>query len=149
MNTKIRTGDKTLIDAVYKNVKMGADAMIDILDKSSEKTFRETLTAEIEAYEKLAKETGKKINEAGGTPKEENFMAKAAAKMGMAMNTMTDSSDSHLAQMVIQGMTMGTTELTRLVREHENTDCSEESLRLARAAVELEERTIEKMKKYL
>ena len=141
--------DKTMLDAMYKNVKMGADSIIDILDKAKDKPFREELTAQIERYEEYASKIGKMICDDGNTPKEENLMAKMSAKVGMAMNTMTDSSTSHLAQMVIEGATMGTTELTRLIREHENTNCSESTLRLARDVVKFEEATIETMKKFL
>lgn len=141
--------DKTMLDAMYKNVKMGADSIIDILDKAKDKPFREELTAQIERYEEYASKIGKMICDDGNTPKEENIMAKMSAKVGMAMNTMTDSSTSHLAQMVIEGATMGTTELTRLIREHENTNCSESTLKLARDVVKFEEATIETMKKFL
>ena len=141
--------DKTMLDAMYKNVKMGADSIIDILDKAKDKPFREELTAQIERYEEYASKIGKMICDDGNTPKEENLMAKMSAKVGMAMNTMTDSNTSHLAQMVIEGATMGTTELTRLIREHENTNCSESTLKLARDVVKFEEATIETMKKFL
>ena len=141
--------NKTMLDAMYKNVKMGADSIIDIMDKAKDKAFREELTAEIEQYEEYAKKIASMIRDNNDTPKEENIVAKMGAKMGMAMNTLTDSSTSHLAQMVIQGATMGTTELTRLIREHENTNCSEATLKLARDVVKFEESTIESMKKFL
>ncbi len=148
-SVKEKTSDKTMLDAMYKNVKMGADSIIDIMDKVTDKPFREELTAQIDRYEEYAAKIGKMICNEGNTPKEENIMAKMGAKIGMAMNTMTDASTSHLAQMVIQGATMGTTELTRLIREHENTNCSEETLKLARDIVKYEEATIETMKKFL
>lgn len=147
--TKEKTSDKTMLDAMYKNVKMGSDSLIDIMDKAKDKPFREELTAQVERYEDYAAKISKIICDVGDTPKEENIMAKMGAKVGMAMNTMTDSSTSHLAQMVIQGATMGTTELTRLIREHENTNCSETTLKLARDIVKYEEATIETMKKFL
>lgn len=148
-SVKEKTSDKTMLDAMYKNVKMGADSIIDILDKAKDKPFREELTAQIERYEEYASKIGKMICDDGSTPKEEKLMTKMSAKLGMAMNTMTDSSTSHLAQMVIEGATMGTTELTRLIREHENTNCSESTLKLARDVVKFEESTIETMKKFL
>ena len=76
-------------------------------------------------------------------------MAKAGSKIGMAMNTMNDSTTSHLAQMVIEGNTMGITELTRLVREHENTSCSESTITLTRDAIRFLEVEVERTKEYL
>ena len=138
-----------MLEAMYKNVKMGADSTVDIIDKAKDKALREELTSEVERYEAFAKEIAGLIYDAGATPKEENIMTKMGAKVGMAMNTMTDASTSHIAQMVIQGATMGTTELTRLIREHENSDCSEKTLKLAKEVVSFEEKTIEKMKEFL
>jgi uncharacterized protein (DUF305 family) len=69
--------------------------------------------------------------------------------MGVAMNTMMDSTASHLAEMIIEGATMGVTNMTRLLRENENNPCSEEILDLAKDIIRYEENTIENMKKYL
>ena len=76
-------------------------------------------------------------------------MKKMGAKIGTAMNTMSDSSESHLAQMVIEGDTMGITEMTRLVRENENGNCSEESLALSREVIRFLEDSVERTKKFL
>ena len=146
---KEKTRTDELLGELYKNVKMGADSLIDIMSKADDKSFREELTAQLARYEEYAAKLEKALTGDGVKPKQENIMARMSAKVGMAMNTMTDSSISHLAQMVIEGATMGTTELTRLVREYENTNCSEEALKLARDIIKYEEATIESMKKYL
>ena len=65
------------------------------------------------------------------------------------MNTMTDSTTSHLAQMVIEGATMGMTDMTKIVREYENAPCSEDALKLARKIAEFEDGSIESLKKFL
>jgi hypothetical protein len=51
--------------------------------------------------------------------------------------------------MVIEGATMGVTEIIRLIRENENAICSEKVLKLAKDIVAFEEDTIERMKKFL
>ena len=47
---------KSFLDALYKNVKMGADSIIDLMPKVSDKGLREEMTAELEHYEGFAKE---------------------------------------------------------------------------------------------
>ena len=89
------------------------------------------------------------IYDTGSKPKEENPVTRFSAKVGMAMNTMVDSGTSHLAQMVIEGATMGITDLTRQVREHENTTCSESALSMAKDIIRFEEATVSTMKQYL
>lgn len=140
---------KKFLDSLYKNVKMGADSIIDLMPKVSDTKMREEMTAELEHYEKYAKEIRNLLFESGEEPKEESFMAKMMSKMGISINTMMDSTSSHIADMMIQGATMGVTDTTKLIREYENTSCSEEALKLARDTVKYEEESIERLKKFL
>ncbi len=140
---------KEFLDKLYKNVKMGADSIIDLMPKVNDKDMREEMTAELEHYEGFAKEIRDILFEGGEEPREESFMAKAMTKMGIAMNTMVDSTSSHIAEMLIQGATMGVTDTTKLVREYENTACSENALELARRTIKYEEDSIERLKKFL
>lgn len=76
-------------------------------------------------------------------------MTKLSAKWGMMMNTMRDSTSSHLAEMMVEGATMGVNDLLKQLREAENTTVSERALRLGRDVCKFEERTIEEMKTYI
>ena len=138
-----------LLQSVYKNVKMASDSILTLMPKVQDGALREEMTAELNRYEEFAKKIGDMLYESGVTPKEEGFMTKLGSKMGMAMNTMMDSTSSHLAQMIIEGATMGITENTKLIREYENKSCSEKSLALARQTVRFMEDTVERMKNYL
>lgn len=140
---------KSFLDSLYKNVKMGADSIIDLMPKVKSEDMRAEMTSELERYEKFAKDIRDILFKLGEEPKEESFMTKAMTKMGIAMNTMMDDSTSHIADMMIQGATMGVTDTTKLVREHENTPCSEEALALARETIKYEEESIERLKKFL
>ena len=144
-----KNSTQELLCELYKNVKMGADSIINIMPKVSGKELRQEMTAELNRYEEFAKEIANELHEAGEEAKEDNILAKLGAKMGMAMNTMMDSTDSHIAQMMIEGATMGITENTKLIHEYENKHCSERSLKLARETVRFMEDSVERMKKYL
>jgi hypothetical protein len=76
-------------------------------------------------------------------------MAKMGVKMGVMMNTMMDNTSSHIADMMIQGATMGITDTTKLVRENENSSCSEEAIALAKKIIKYEEESIERLKEFL
>ena len=148
-NTQEKSHTKVFLGDLYKNVKMGADSIINIMDKVKDGELRQELTAQLNRYEEFAKEIGDQLRHEGGTPVEEGMMSKMGAKIGMAMNTMMDSTSSHIAQMMIEGATMGITENTRLIREYENKHCSEKSLSIARQTVKFMEDSVERMKKYL
>ena len=144
-----KTKTDALLEEFYKITSMGVSSLTDIMNRVKDKTFREELTRQIDRYAKYTDQIGKLLYRDGKTPKEENMMTKLWAKIGMAMNTMNDSSTSHLAQMVIEGNTMGITEGTRLMREYENTSCSEEALGIARDVIRFLEDSVEKTKEYL
>ena len=137
------------LEQIYKNVKMGSESIVDLLPKVRDDGLRQEMTAQLNRYEEFAKKLGDMIYDGGETPKEEGLLAKMGIKIGMAMNTMTDATTSHLAQMMIEGATMGITENTKLIRQYENKSCSEKALSLARQTVSFMEDTVERMKKYL
>ncbi|MBR2292864.1 MAG: hypothetical protein IKA44_00965 [Clostridia bacterium] len=150
MNTETQKScSEQLLCDLYKNVKMGADSIINLMPKVQDGALRDEMTAELNRYEDFAKQIGDELKSHGVTPKEENVLTKLGSKMGMAMNTMMDSTASHIAQMMIEGATMGVTENTKLIREYENKNCSEKSLELARQTVRFMEDSVERMKKYL
>lgn len=77
-------------------------------------------------------------------------MTRAAVKMSMAVNTMTDSSASHIAEMMIQGANMGVTDLRRAISAEERSgEPNREAVALARETVSFEEGTAEKLKAFL
>ena len=138
-----------LLSELYKNMKMGADAIINVSSKVGEGELRDELARQLDTYESFSKKIGMLIYESGNEPKEENIMSKMASKVGMAMNTLTDSTESHIAQMMIEGATMGITENTKLVNEYEEKNISEEALKLGKDSVKFMEDTVEKLKKFL
>ena len=76
-------------------------------------------------------------------------MSKVARNVGMTVNTLTDSSESHIAQMMIEGATMGVTENLKLIRRYEQKGISTEALGLAKDTVSFMEDSVEHLKKYL
>lgn len=149
METATKNNYKTLLDEMYKNVKMGADSIVNVMSSVEDKALREELTAQLERYGEYAHKIEDILYSDGSSPKEENMITKISSKLGIKFNTMMDSTSTHIAQMIIEGATMGVTNMTRLLREYENTACPEKILSLARDIIEYEEATIETMKKFL
>ena len=138
-----------LLEAIYKNVRMGADSIIDIMPKVGDENLRSELTSELKRYEEFSAEIEKYILNLGEEAKDQGILAKLGTKMSVAMNTMMDSTTSHIAEMMIKGGTMGITDATKLLREYENTSCSEKVLSLAKRVIKYEEETVERLKKFL
>ena len=140
---------KKFLSQLYKNTKMGADSIIDIMPKVANEELKTELTSELEAYEGFSKKIKNMLFDLGMEAQEESMMTKMMTKVGISMNTMLDATASHIADIMIQGATMGVTDTTKLVREYENTTCSEDALSLAKEIIHYEEKTIERLKEFL
>ena len=64
------------------------------------------------------------------------------------MNTLIDSSDAHIAQMIVRGTNMGANTLGNLISDCKNSGCSKEAVELGEAVVEFEQNEANKMKDF-
>ncbi len=142
-----KTGE--LAAAIYKNVTMGAEIIVTMMPKIKNDELKKDVTEQLASYEEYATKVKGLIEKAGEEPKEESMMSKFMAKMGVQMNTLTDSTTSHLAEMMIEGSTMNVNDLLRKIHEAEEHDGGSAEMNLARDVVSFEERNIEKLKEYL
>ena len=138
-----------VLSAVYKNVKMASESILTLMPKVQDGKLKEELTTQLSAFDAFASRAAKLLADEGVKPEQENAMTRIGAKWGSMMETMKDGSSAHLAEMMIEGATMGVTDMMRMIREHENGCASESALRLARDVCAYEERVVEQMKDYL
>lgn len=135
-----------MLKAVYKNVRMAGDSIINLMPKVTDDNLKSDLTTQLSVYEAFASRAAKLLGEKGLKPEEEATLTKLSAKWGMAMNTMRDSSTEHLCEMLVEGATMGVNDMLRQIRESENGGSSPDALTLARDVCRYEEQTIEQFK---
>ena len=139
-----------LSEAIYKNVRMGSDLTLNLLSKVKDNDkIKAEMSEQLGEYEKYAVQARKLIKMSGEEAKEESPFSKWMAKMGITMNMLTDSTTSHIAEMMMQGSLMNITDLLRKIHESECECGGSEEIDLARDIVAFEERNIEKMKMYL
>lgn len=143
------TKEAEMLEQLYKNVKMGSDSILKLLGKVSDGKFKTDLTKQLNSYEAEAAKIKSHLKAKGFEAKEENIAIKLWASVGMAMNTLTDSSDSHIAQMIAEGSGMGITDSIKLLRDYENAGVSEQALSIARDIIKLEEHNLETAKSYI
>ncbi|MBO5305770.1 MAG: hypothetical protein J6B12_03300 [Clostridia bacterium] len=135
-----------LYQEIYKGCKMGGEAIVNLRPKVTDEGLRSELTAQLERYEEFASKAREQLFDMDKSPKEENLLTKLSSKMGVMMNTMIDATSSHIAQMIIEGCSMGITDLIKAIHAHDEKDDAE---KLARDVISFEESCTENMKKYL
>lgn len=147
INTKSCTA--TVLNELYKNVDMSKESLLDVLPKIKNAEFSEEITSQLEEYSRFEKTLLVLIKAECAEPKPQGVVSKMSAKIGIEMKTMMDPADERIAKMVIEGTTMGITDTIRLVRDYENSNCSEQALTLARELVSFQEKCVEKTKNFL
>ncbi len=145
--TKDMITEESFLGAIYKNAKMGADSIINLLPKVKDDALRSAMTLQLDGYEKYAARAARELERHDVEAKEEGLMVRMSARMGMAINTMISASTSHIAEIMIEGSNMGITDMIKLINNYDTTDS--EAVRLAREIVGFEEHNIEILKRYL
>ena len=138
-----------VLEQLDKNVNMATESITDIMPKIKNTDLTAFLTSQLNEYSKFSEEIKAQIKSCGAEIKPTGMIAKMSTKIGIEMNTLKDDSDAHIAEMMIEGTTMGITDTIRLVRDYENSNCSEEALSLARRIVSFQEKSVERTKEFL
>ncbi len=136
-----------LLDELNKGCCMGSDAVNCILDKIEEKEFKKTVEDLLEEYQKLEDKILKVYDKfSDNKPDETNPMNKAMTWYGIQIRTITDSSASKLAEMLLQGLNMGIVEGKKILN---NEDADKKVLDIAKDYVDFQEKYVEKIKEFL
>lgn len=134
---------------LYKNLSMGCDAYLDMLPRIQDNRIKTDVTAAMCYYEKTIGKIKQHLLDHGVKPAERGMMAKMASKAGIVMNTAMDDSDSHIAEMLIEGATMSVTTAEKLANHAEGkSDCAE-LVEYCRDWAKFEQNHIDALKKYL
>lgn len=136
-----------VLDEINKGATMGMDAINYILDKVEDNNFKNFLELQYNEYENISK----KVNEiyskySDKKPHETNTMNKVMTWSQVNMKTLTDNSNSKIAELLLQGTNMGIIEGRKLLN---NKDINEEITELVNNFVNMQEKCVEKLKNYL
>ena len=147
----LKSATAELLERLHKTVRMGADSTMALLPKPDKEAtgLKSELSVRLDGYEKFTDRISALAREGGEQALNDSLWNKMTAKAGVAMSTLTDTSPSHLASMVIEGATMAMNDSIKLLREFENTGASEASLALVRDVIAFEEKNIDQFKGYL
>ena len=132
---------------IYETSDMGCYGIQSILDTAGEGPFHDALQEQLTEYARLREEADGRLRRRGITPEGVGAMAKLSSRMMSGLKTLTDRSPSHIAEMLIQGSTMGVVDMTKRLKEY--TCASDEVRALAQKLLETEQQNIETMKGFL
>lgn len=139
-----------LLEEVYKTAAMGRFSMMKLIEALKEKDnkikgYLEELLEDYRNYEDQSKELLLKENI---EPMEENAISKLMASMGIQKEVKGDNSDAAMAEMLIQGISMGSIEIEKQIKNYKDY-VDKDDMKLAKKFLKFQEKAIEELKKYL
>lgn len=139
--------DGEMLDYIHKTAEMGRYGILTVLDRAGEPKLRAALEQQLTEYAEMMDASARLLEGRGKRAKELGSMAKMAARMSARMQTMMDPSPEKVAEMMIQGNTMGMTKSLRHIHDFARGDTQVQDL--AEKLLKTEEANIEQMKKFL
>ena len=96
---------------VYRNSRLALQSISDVLPETQDEPLREELRYQHDEYEKIGGKAVRLAEDKNVALKGPGPIKKAMMWSGIKMNTLTDSSRSHIAEMMVRGTVMGITAL--------------------------------------
>lgn len=142
--------NEEVLEYIYQTSNMGMQSAKDLINslKGKDNKIKKILPEIEKNYEKYALETEKLLNKQELKAKPIGMMAKAMSKMNISKEMMNDNSDANIANMLIQGLTMGNLELSKHIDNYKEV-ADKKVIDLAKKLKKFGEEYIEKLKVYL
>ena len=136
--------DNEFLNLISKNAEMGKVGIDSIMEYTRDEKMREALRVQAKEYDKIYAEATDMLKARNAEIKHISPMAKIGSEMTSVMKTMTDHSTAKIAEMMIQGSTMGVTKLMKNRGEYSGND--KDILSLSDKLQQTEEQNIKTMK---
>lgn len=140
--------DSEVLAEIYRNAQLALTSISDILPAVEDEGIRNEIIREHDEYERISGEAASLAKKYNLELKEPGAMKKAMMNMGIKMNTATDNSQNHIAEMMIKGTVTGITCLKTSLSEGEHA-MDEEVKKLLCDLIAVEESFETKLKSYL
>ena len=141
-------GNVELLNYIYKNAQMGQDTINRLLDIVEDKgAFKTHLESQFREYKKIFDLAEKKLEETGSEVKGVNPLSKIQVYLMIDVKTLLNKTPSHISERRIQGSNMGIIEITKNLKKY--SEAEQDILDLGNKLLEVEQRNIEELKKFL
>lgn len=139
---------------IYKHIYQDSDMSVSTIKelkkdlKNKDNKIKDILDYILKEFIKYRKHSKKILLKNKVSLEEEGFIVKMMANMGIKKEVVMDNSDSHMADLLIQGISMGSINMEQKISNYKDS-LSFKDLRYAKNFYKFEKEIIEELKKYL
>ncbi len=139
-----------LLEHIYQDSEMACFTLEQLLEDLKEKDnkIKRILEDILKEYRSWKKEAEEKLESKNQEIKEKGTISKMMAGMGIKKEVKEDNSDSSIADMLIQGISMGSLDTEKKIKSYDK-EVDKEQLSLAKKFLKFQEKSIDQLKKYL
>ncbi len=139
-----------LLEHIYQDSEMACFTLEQLLTDLKEKDnkIKGIIEDILKEYQSWKKDAEEKLEANHQEIKEKGTMSKMMAGMGIKKEVKNDNSDASIADMLIQGISMGSLDTEKKLKAFDK-DIDKEQYSFAKKFLKFQEKSIEKLKKYL
>ena len=142
------TNSTDLLQSIYQNAQMGVRTLEHMLSFTEDGPLKKHMEAQLRGYLSLQTEAEHLLRDAGQNPLGLNALEKARTSVMVSLESLTDKSPSHLAEMLLIGSNMGVIDALKNLRKFEG-EADKNLCTLMRKALVFEENNAERLKKFI
>ncbi|WP_294547712.1 hypothetical protein [uncultured Pseudoflavonifractor sp.] len=139
--------DRALLNYVYQNAEMGTRTIDKLLGIVEDKEFLRHLEAQKREYSAFEREAGNLLERDGRGAKGLNVLEKMSTYLMIDIQTLTDRSASHVAEMMMVGSNMGVINAVKNLKKYP--DANRDTRALMERLLKAEEGNVQQLKKFL
>ena len=136
-----------VLNEIHKGLIMGMESISVVSSKVGDDSFKQVLDEYYNKYDDLLKRVNSSLESSGEMGDDTNPVEKVMGWTNIQMSTITDKSNSHIAEMLITGTTMGIVKGRKLYNQHPNLD--KNVRQTLDDFVQEQEHQVEKLKEWL
>lgn len=140
-------GNAELLNYIYQNSQMGTDTIKQLLNIVEDADFKNQLQSQYNEYKDIHETAKNLLNKNGYDEKGISAFEKIKTYLMINIQTLTDRSVSHIAEMMIIGSNMGIIDAIKNIKKYK--DAEPEILSLMKKLNEFEEINVSMLKKFL
>lgn len=139
--------DLTILNEVHKGITTGMSSLEEIAKKSTDANFRDELSSQYQTYQTSLDKVNSAFAEIGEIPDDAPINQKIMGWTGIQINTMNDTSNTKLSELLIQGYDMGIIKGYKLLNQ--SPEATESVRDILHGFIRCQENNINRLKKFL
>ncbi len=139
--------DLTILNEIHKGVTMGMASLEEVSSKCSDQELKDDLSFQYNTYLNTLDQVNQMFQKAGKIPDDTPMGQKIMGWTGIQFNTMNDTSNTNISELLIQGYDMGIIKGVKLLNQ--SPEASQEVKDVLNGFITLQENNINRLKKFL